>query len=52
MTKVDAVFVTLTLLFKVALDKKKSQIQAKLIKCALSSERVSGYYLNFDETNI
>ena len=43
-------FVTLTLLFKVTW--KKVKFRLKLIKCALSSERVSGYYLNFDEISI
>ena len=51
MTKVDVVFVTLTLLFKVALE-KKVKFRLKLIKCALSSERFSGYYLNLDEINM
>ena len=51
MTKVDAVFVTLNLLFKVALE-IKVKFRLKLIKCALPSERVSGYYLNLDEINI
>ena len=32
--------------------RKKSQIRLKLIKCALPSERVSGYYINLDEINI
>ena len=52
MTKVDAVFVTLTLLFRLHFLEKKVKFRLKLIKCALSSERVSGYYLNLDEINI
>ena len=53
MTKVDAVFVNLTLfLISQGYIEKKVKFRLKLIKRALSSERVSGDYLNLDEINI
>ena len=42
----------LDLIFKVTLENQIAKFRPKILKCTLSSEWVSGFYLNLHEFNI